>query len=64
MIFLYMEKILTITQVADYLRISPRTVKQLIRKEGLPVIRLGVRSTRVNFQQLEKWLEQQSNNKN
>lgn len=51
------EKIMTIEEVADYLKLSPRKVYDLIREDDLPTITLGERSLRVKLSNLDLWLE-------
>lgn len=49
-------EILTIEEVAAYLRFSQTTVYKLIEEEGLPAFRLG-RPYRVKKTDLDEWLE-------
>ena len=52
-------QLLTIAQVAALLCIHRTKVYDLINHRGLPVMKLGSRSTRINSVKLQKWLEQQ-----
>jgi len=47
-------KIMTLDEVAEYLRISIRTVYRWIKKRGLPVHKIGGLD-RVNKMELEQW---------
>ncbi|MCC6348318.1 MAG: helix-turn-helix domain-containing protein [Candidatus Eisenbacteria bacterium] len=47
--------LLTLGDVAEYLRVSPRTVRRLMRR-GLPCIRFG-RSVRFEPKAVSRWLE-------
>lgn len=51
------EEYLTVGEVAQRLRISPRTVKTLITTEGLPAYSIGRRVLRVPAGKFERWLE-------
>ncbi len=47
-------QLLTINQVAGLLCVHRTTVYDLIKKDGLPVMKLGARSTRVDSMQLRQ----------
>lgn len=51
-----MEQLLTIQQVADYLNVSPRTVRRLVAARRLPVVRFG-RMVRFREQDLARKIE-------
>ena len=48
-------KILTVKETADVLKVKPQWVYRMIRRDGLPCIRLG-RLVRVDEGSLDKWL--------
>lgn len=52
-------QLLTIAQVAALLSVHRTKVYDLINHRGLPVMKLGNRSTRINSVKLQQWLEQQ-----
>jgi excisionase family DNA binding protein len=51
-----MDKLLTLKEVAEYLRVSPYTVKFYIRRKGLPVFRVGKQTLRFSKDEIDKWL--------
>jgi excisionase family DNA binding protein len=51
-------QLLTIAQVAALLCVHRTKVYDLINHYGLPVMKLGSRSTRINAARLQVWLEQ------
>jgi excisionase family DNA binding protein len=51
-------QLLTIAQVAALLCVHRTKVYDLINHYGLPVMKLGSRSTRVNAMKLQQWIEQ------
>ena len=51
-------QLLTIAQVAALLCVHRTKVYDLINHDGLPVMKLGRRSTRINAVKLQTWLEQ------
>jgi excisionase family DNA binding protein len=53
-------QLLTINQVAGLLCVHRTTVYDFIKKEGLPVMRLGSRSTRVDSNKLQQWMNERS----
>ena len=48
---------LTTDEVAEELRIPRRQVYELIRREGLPAVRLSHRAYRIVRDDYEKWLK-------
>jgi excisionase family DNA binding protein len=56
------EKLLTLREVAEYLRVSLSYVQQLSAKRKLPVIKIG-RVVRIRQGELESWLESMKQNK-
>ena len=48
-------KVLTVKETADVLKVKPQWVYRMIRRDGLPCIRLG-RQVRVDEGSLDKWL--------
>jgi excisionase family DNA binding protein len=53
------QRLLTVPEVAERLRLSKGTVYKLIRTEVLPAVQLGANgsSLRVRSDELEAWLE-------
>ena len=51
-------QLLTIAQVATLLCVHRTKVYDLINHQGLPVMKLGRRSTRINAMKLQQWIEQ------
>jgi len=51
-------QLLTIAQVAALLCVHRTKVYDLINHHGLPMMKLGRRSTRINAVKLQQWLEQ------
>lgn len=49
-----MEQLLTIQQVAEYLSVSPKTVRRLLGR-GFPCVRVG-RSVRFEPQAVARWV--------
>lgn len=52
------EQLLTVRQLAKLVSLTELTVRQLIRREGLPVYRLGPRSTRLKYSEVLEWLRE------
>ena len=55
-----MGKLLSATQLAEYLNLKPVTVRRKARKGEIPTIRIGNR-LRFNKQQIDRWLLHRSN---
>jgi excisionase family DNA binding protein len=51
-----MEQLLNIRQVAEYLNVSPRTVRRLVARKALPCYRFG-RVLRFRAGDVGKWLD-------
>ncbi len=54
-----MDEILTIPQVARYLKISKAKIYYMVQKKQIPHIRLG-RNVRIRESDLNKWLEKRT----
>jgi excisionase family DNA binding protein len=54
------EQLLTISQVADLLCIHRTTVYDFIKNDGLPVMKLGTCSTRVDLNKLQRWMNERT----
>ena len=54
-------EILTIKQVADYLKVNERTIYKLASEEKIPAFKVGG-SWRFQHSAIERWIEQQSTN--
>jgi excisionase family DNA binding protein len=57
------EKLMTVKEVADYLRLDEHTVYRMARKGEIPAYKVA-RQWRFKKNALEKWLERQSLQKN
>ena len=58
-----MKKNLTVREMAEVLSVSRTTAYSLVNDEGFyPAFRIG-RKVLINQEQLEKWIEEQSNRK-
>ena len=53
------DEILTIKQVADYLKVNERTIYKLASDEKIPAFKVGG-SWRFQRKAIEEWIEQQS----
>ena len=53
------EDILTIREVADYLKVTERTLYRLVQDGKLPAFKVG-NSWRFRRQDLERWISEQS----
>jgi excisionase family DNA binding protein len=56
-----MEKLLTVDEIADYLRVQPSTIYQWTHQEYIPHIKLGG-FVRFRVSQIDKWLESKTDN--
>lgn len=48
----------TVTEVARRLRVSKQTALRVLREDGVPLYRVGVRKLAVRLTDLLRWLEQ------
>lgn len=53
------EDILTIREVADYLKVTERTLYRLVQEGKLPAFKVG-NSWRFRREDLERWISEQS----
>lgn len=53
------EDILTVREVADYLKVTERTLYRLVQDRKLPAFKVG-NSWRFRRQDLERWISKQS----
>lgn len=51
-----MEKLLTVDEVAEYIRLNRETVLRKARKGEIPAIKMGYRSYRFYKDQIDDWL--------
>jgi len=54
-----MDKLLTVDEIAEYLRLNRETVLRKARKGEIPAIRMGYRSYRFYKDQIDQWLKAQ-----
>ena len=52
-----MEKLLTVDEVAEYIRLNRETVLRKARKGEIPAIKMGYRSYRFYKDQIDAWLK-------
>jgi len=55
-----MEKLMTVDQVAEYLRLSRQVVLRKARKGEIPAVKVGSRSYRFYKEQIDEWLRSRS----
>lgn len=55
------ENILVAEEVAELLRVDKQRIYELVRKQQIPVIRVGERQYRFSRQAIERWLGQGGN---
>lgn len=55
------DQILTVKEVADYLKINERTVYRMATGDKIPAFKVGA-SWRFRLTELEKWIKDQHNN--
>jgi excisionase family DNA binding protein len=48
------QKVLTVKELADYLRVNPSTVYKLLKRQELPAFRVGS-DWRFNIEEIDKW---------
>jgi excisionase family DNA binding protein len=54
-----MAKLMTVGEVADYLRVTEKTIYRLLERRGIPATKVG-RQWRFNITSIDKWLRQNS----
>lgn len=55
------DQILTVKEVADYLKVNERTVYRMATAKKIPAFKVGG-SWRIKRVELEKWIKEQHNN--
>ncbi len=55
-----MEKLLTVDEVAEYIRLNRETVLRKARKGEIPAIKMGYRSYRFYKDQIDAWLREKA----
>ncbi len=58
-----MNRLMTIKEVADYLRLSKVTVYKMTRQGKIPALKIG-KQWRYNKSEIDSWVQQKSNSKN
>ncbi|MDH5173694.1 MAG: helix-turn-helix domain-containing protein [Elusimicrobiota bacterium] len=58
-----MHKLMTIKEVADYLRLSKVTVYKMTRQGKIPALKIG-KQWRYNKSEIDSWVKQKSNSEN
>ena len=51
--------LMTIDEVAEYLRLHPMTVRRLVRERQLPAFKVG-RQWRIKRESLDRWVEEKT----
>ncbi|MCL0046633.1 helix-turn-helix domain-containing protein [Dehalococcoidales bacterium] len=54
------EKLLTVDEVAQYIRLNRETVLRKARKGEIPAIKIGYRSYRFSKDQIDAWLREKT----
>jgi excisionase family DNA binding protein len=57
------QEILTPDQVAEFLRVSRRTITHLVATEAIPFVRIGKRVVRFKRHAVTKWLQEHNTKK-
>jgi len=57
-----MQRLMTIKEVADYLRLSKVTVYKMTRQGKIPALKIG-KQWRYNKAEIDSWVKQKSNSK-
>ncbi|MQY53179.1 MAG: helix-turn-helix domain-containing protein [Firmicutes bacterium] len=57
-----MQRLMTIREVADYLRLSKVTVYKMTRQGKIPALKIG-KQWRYNKSEIDSWVKQKSNSK-
>jgi excisionase family DNA binding protein len=52
-----MTTVLTLDQVADYLKVHPSTVYRLLKKKQIPAFKIGA-DWRFNAESIERWVHE------
>jgi excisionase family DNA binding protein len=55
-----MEKLLTLDEVADYVRLNRETILRKVRTGDIPTIKIGYRSYRFDKKAIDGWLIQKT----
>jgi excisionase family DNA binding protein len=58
-----MDKLLTVTEAAELLRLSPGTIYHLISRRVVPCVKLSKRCVRFRQSELERWITDRSENR-
>jgi len=56
-----MQRLMTIREIADYLRLSKVTVYKMTRQGKIPALKIG-KQWRYNKSEIDSWVKQKSNN--
>ncbi len=51
------DEVYTVQEVAQQMKVSERTVRNWVEKEGLPAFSIGKRGYRITKTDLEAWIE-------
>lgn len=57
-----MQRLMTIREIADYLRLSKVTVYKMTRQGKIPALKIG-KQWRYNKSEIDSWVKQKSNSK-
>lgn len=56
-----MDEIMTIDELAKYLKVTKKTIYYLIYQKSLPTVKFGSRLLRFRKSDIDKWIESKSN---
>jgi DNA (cytosine-5)-methyltransferase 1 len=56
-------ELLTVSQTADYLKLSDKTVRRLIKDNELVASKIGSRAWRIRKQEIDNYVQSKSNTK-
>lgn len=56
-----MDEIMTIEEVAKYLKVTKKTIYYLIYQKSLPTVKLGSRLLRFRKSDIDRWLDVKAN---
>lgn len=51
------EPLMTVPEVATWLKLKPETIRKMVREHKIPHLGIGRRAVRFKREEIEKWLE-------
>jgi len=52
-----MGTVLTLEEIAEFLKVHPSTIYRLVKKRGIPAFKLGA-DWRFNLESIERWIKE------